>query len=403
MIRISDRLAGQKVRFHCVESSRDLFEVRDFIRDHKLLGMDTESTNINCYRPDWQLRTVQWGHKYDAYVVPARHRRFIEWAFRQPVKLIGHNGPHDIRCIDKYLGYETKIVCHETYIPSHHVDSRGKDEGGTGHGLKELSIALIDRRAGKWDEARKAAFKEILIPMPGEFYKSNGPGHRKGDPKFRKAKLEEGWALIDPMHPAMIAYAAADPLLTYWLWLLEQRFVRQFRSLYEFDRRVAQATDRLQRRGILADVDYTRRLSRAYSRKANQMMARCRDEYKCMNIQSTDQVADALLRLDAELTELTPTGKYKVDAGILRDLMDDPYSNTKIKDFIHCVLIAKQLTKRRANYSDAILREMDEYGRVHTSLNALAARTSRMSASNPPLQQLPTKDREEELEWQMEE
>jgi len=401
MIRITDRLAGKRIRFHAATSVRDLYEVRDFIRDHDLLGMDTESTGINCYRPDWRLRTVQWGHKFDAYVVPARFRKFISWAFEQPVKLIGHNGPHDIRCIDEYLGYETGVVCFgETYIPSHHVDSRGKDVGGTGHGLKELSIARIDRNAGKWDIARKEAFKEIRIAMPGEFYKS---GPNKGQPKSRKAKLTEGWALISWKHPAMIAYAAADPLLTYWLWEKEQHLLRQFRKLYKFDHRVQLACDRLQRRGISLDIPYTERLSRAYTRKADSMIDKACEVYGCGNIQSTDQVATVLIGLGAELHELTPTGKWKMNAEILRDLMDAPYSSGKIKDFIHCVLIAKQLIKRRESYTEAMLREKDVNGRVHTSLNALVAVTSRMSASNPPLQQLPTKDHEDEVMWQSEE
>lgn len=399
MIRIADSLAGQRIRFHCVESSRDLFEVRDFIRDHRWLGFDTESTGLNCYRPGWALRTAQWGNKFDSYVIPAQWRKFIAWSMRQPTKLIGHNLTHDIRCIDQYLGYETNVTGYETYIPAHHVDSRGKEEGGSGHGLKELVTFLIDRDAGKWDARRKEAFKEIMIRIPGEFYKS---GEKKGQPKYRKARLEEGWSLIDPMHPTMIAYAAADPLLTYWLWGKEQHLFKQFRSLYEFDHRVDLALDRLQRRGIPLDIPYTKRLSRAYTRKAEQMMNRAREEYRCANIQSTDQVADASIKLGAKLYEQTPTGKWKMDGGILRGLLDDPYSNAKIKDFIHCVLVAKQLIKRRKSYTESMLREMDINGRVHTNLNGLGARTSRMSAKQPPVQQLPTKDHEDEIEWQAE-
>jgi DNA polymerase-1 len=72
--------------------------------------------------------------------------------------------------------------------------------------------------------------------------------------------------------------------------------------------------------------------------------------------------------------------------------------NPAVSDFIHTVLGAKQVLKRRENYTEAFLREMDSFGRVHPSINTLAARTTRMSVSNPPLQQLPTKDREEEAE-----
>ena len=401
LIRQRDTLAGDRVRFHCVESSRDLLEVRDFVRDHDELGFDTESTGINCYRPGWKLRTAQWGNESDSYVVPAKWRSFISWAMRQPTRLIGHNGPHDIRCVDEWLGYETGVVCWgETYIPAHHVDSRNRQDGGTGHGLKELSVARIDPNADKWEKALKAEFKEILIPIKGEVYKS---GPRKGTQKYRKAKLSEGWELIDLFNRAYLAYAAADPILAFRLWQKERHLYRQFRKLYQFDHDVQIACDRLQRRGIRLDVRYTERLSRALTRKADEQLNKAWDEFGCANIQSTDQVAAVLLDLGASLYELTETGKYKVDANVLRGLLDGPYTNGKVKSFIHCVLIAKQLIKRRESYTDSMLEEMDVNGRVHTSLNGLAARTSRMSASKPPLQQLPTKDHEDEIMWESEE
>ncbi|HEY6020269.1 MAG TPA: hypothetical protein VIY48_10305, partial [Candidatus Paceibacterota bacterium] len=142
----------------------------------------------------------------------------------QDVNWIGHNGPHDIRCIDEHLGYETGVVCKgETYIPSHHADSRNRKEGGIGHELKELAVSVVDRDAGRWEVELKKVFKTIEIPIPGEVYKS---GPRKGTPKSRKAKLAEGWGLIDPSHPAYIAYAAADPILTYRVWRHYQPTVR---------------------------------------------------------------------------------------------------------------------------------------------------------------------------------
>lgn len=404
MIRIRDTLAGERVYFNCAENRKDLYEIRDFIREHKWLGFDTESTGLNCYRPGWKLRTAQWGDDCFSYVVPARFRQFINWAIKQPVHLIGHNGPHDIRCIDQHLGYETGVACAgETYIPAHHKDSRGRDEGGSGHRLKDLAIAHVDLRAGIWESKLKEEFKKIKVRVPGEFYKSSNSktGIRKGDPKYRKARLDEGWGLIDPLNPAYVAYAAADPILTYRLWMLQQPIVKENLKLYRFDKRVQLECDRLQRRAMLLDVKYTTRLNNAYLRKADKLMDRAA-EYGCANIQSTVQIADTLIRLDAKLTTKTDTGKFKVDGDILRKLMNDPYSNAKIRDFIHCVLVAKQLLKRSASYTEAMLRERDENDRVHPSINSMAARTTRMSVSGPPLQQLPTRDREDELFWESE-
>lgn len=399
MLIIRDRLAGDEVRFHYVESARDLRRVRDFILRCTALGIDTESTGLNCYRPDWRLRTVQYGDDFDSFVVPARYRKFIAWTMKQKVNWIGHNGPHDIRCIDQHLGYDTGVICAgETYIPSHHMDSRAARDGGIGHGLKELAIAHVDRNAGKWEKALKEEFKKIEVPIPGEVYKS---GKRKGQPKVRKAKMSEGWALIDPRNPAYIAYAAADPVLTIRMYRKLQPIVREYHDLYQFDHRVQIAVDRLQRRAIRCDVPYTEDLSEQYLRKATEMEELAAG-YGCDNIQSGKQVADTLIRFGAELTERTDSGQYKTDARILRALMNDPYSNAKVRDFVHAVLLAKQLHKRRASYTEAMLREMDAHGRVHPSINSLAARTARMSVSSPALQQLPTKDHEDDVFWDLE-
>lgn len=394
MIRIKDTLASEQIRFHCAESNYDLTEVARFVRRNKALGIDTESTGLNCYKPGWELRTVQVGNAHASYVIPAKFERFIAWLMRQPTKWIAHNGSHDIRSIDAFLGYETGVTCEgETYIPAHHRDSRKREEGGTGHGLKELSEAFIDPDAGKWERELKRVFKSLEVSVPGEFYKS---GKKKGQPKVRKARLEEGWLLIDPRHPAYIAYAAADPILAYRIWRYFQPTLHQFYDLYHFDRKVQNACDKLQRRAIRLDVRYTKRLQEAFTKKAEHFIQQA-EETGCKNIHSGQQVAETLIRLGVRLTDRTPTGKYKMDDHVMRNIMAqsaDPY----VKEFLRSVLVAKQLLKRRESYTDSMLREMDENGRVHPSINSLGARTARMSVSRPPLQQLPTKDRDDEAQ-----
>lgn len=392
MIRIRDTLAGDRITFNCVESNSDLAEVAGFIKAHKALGIDTESTGLNPYATGWKLRTVQCGNAGTSYVVPAPWRKFVQWMMRQTVQWIGHNGPHDIRSIDVYLGYDTGIRCAETFIPAHHMDSRNRGEGGIGHGLKDLSVYLIDRNADKWEIELKKAFKEILIPMPGEVYKS---GKRKGQPKFRKAKFSEGWSLIDPMHPAYIAYAAADPILTYRLFKRLQPTVREFYPTYQFDQRVAQACDKLQRRAMRLDVPYTLKLNQAFTRKAESLMA-IAAEYGCQNIHSGQQVARTLIGLGVHLTERTAIGLYKVDDRVMRQVLST-VDKPDVQHFVRAVLGAKQVLKRRESYTEQMLVEVDANGRVHPSINILGARTTRMSISRPPLQQLPTKDRESEL------
>lgn len=397
MLRIRDTLGGEPISFHYVEEASDLNEVEQFINSYSALGLDTESTHVNCYRPGWQLRSFQVGNSKRAYVIPAAYDVAIAAFICTPsIKWIGHNGPHDIRSIDAWLGFDTEVICAgETYLPAHYADSRKQDDGGIGHGLKEQAVRHVARDAGKWEVELKKAFKEITIPIPGEVYKS---GKRKGEPKTRKAHINEGWGLIDPQHPAYIAYSAADPLLTYRLWKYYQPVVREFLDLYHFDHDVQLATDKLQRRAMRVDVRYTQRLSAAFQRKADVFKATALG-YGCANINSGKQLADVLRSLGAELTQRTPTGQYKMDDKVLRGLAAVYGAEwSPVKEFVHAVLGAKQVLKRRENYTEAFIREMDSEGRVHPSINAIAARTTRMSVSEPPLQQLPTKDREEEAE-----
>lgn len=391
MLQIHDRLAGERIVFRYVESRSDLRDVARFVRTSTRLGIDTESTGIDCYRRGWKLRFVQVGNCSAAYVIPARYRSFIEWLAERDIQWIGHNGPHDWRSIDQHLGYETGGHCElETYLPAHHSDPRAVKDGGRGLGLKELAVAHIDRDAGKWEMRLKAAFKELTIPIPGEVYKS---GPRKGTQKVRKAKHSEGWGLIPTTHPAYIAYAAADPILTYRVWEHFRDVARRNAELYMRDWRIQQACDVMQRRGFPVDIPYTMKLHDAYLDRAEQFMDEAHN-LGCTNINSGVQVADALLLLGVTLKERTPSGSFKTDEKVLRGVAKAPDTPPEARKLVRAVLGAKQLLKRRESYTEAFLAGVDEDGRIHASINSLKARTARMSVSSPALQQLPTKDHE---------
>lgn len=408
MLRIKDTLGGKPVYFHGVQHSRDLDEVREFAEAHSALGIDTESTGINPYRRGWELRTFQIGDAYDSYVVPARYKKFIAGIMSMDIKWIGHNGTHDIRSVDCWLGKPTGVRCAgETYIPAHHFDSRKQEDGGVGHRLKDQAERYVAPDSGKWESQLKAVFKSIEVPIPGQTYKS---GPRKGKQKSRKARLDEGWALIDPSHPAYIAYAGADPILTYRLWAHYQPVVKANLDLYRFDLQVQHACDKLTRRAMRLDVEYTEELDAAYTHKAAELITRA-NKLDVANINSGAQIAAALSGFGVKLTAKTPTGKYKTDDKVLRAIMtqaaamrdpekgiDAPEGMLYAEELIHCILGAKQMMKRRESYTTQMLAEMDSNERVHPSINTLGARTGRMSVSTPPLQQLPTKDREADAE-----
>lgn len=389
LITIKDTLRGERIFFHFVEDSDDAKRAFHWAErfNGRALGMDTESTGIDCYLPNWRLRTFQIGNHKRAFVIPARWRKTITKIWTLDIDWVGYNGPHDVRCVDTYLGYESGVTCKfEAYIMAHHREPRKAEEGGTDHGLKEQCIAHVDPSAGKWEVALKLGFKQLMVPMPGEVYKS---GPRKGQPKMRKALISEGWSLQDIKHPTYIAYAGADPILTYWLWYFHRNTYSQLNGLYERDLQIDLICDRLQRRGMCVDVDYLEQYQTALRRRAAHY-TELAAVLGCFNINSGAQIAETLLELGAELKNKTPSGKWQMDNNVLEGLKDSP--RRSVRKLVRYILTARRLNKRAQVYAEGMLRARDSQGRVHPSINSLAARTGRMSAGI--FQQLPTKDQE---------
>lgn len=390
MLEIRDSLAGKPITFYYAETLRDCDRIVKHAETAYEWAFDTESTGLNSYHPTWQLRTFQFGNDRRSFVIPAKFRSAIAEVAHLPISWIGHNATHDVRSVDCFLGYRSHMhIGGETYIVSMHRDPRNREEGGIDHGLKDLCTAFIDRAAGKWEKALKQEFKRIEIPIPDAVYKS---GKRKGQQKFRKAKMSEGWSLIDPTNRTYIAYAAADPILTYHLWNYLNPERREFDDLYSFDSRVDLACDKLQRRAIKLDVPYTVGFRGALDRRAQKHTAAAA-KLGCKNINSGVQIENALRKYGAVFTEKTAKGAYKTDNKVLTHLLED--GNAEVQALVRHILMAKRVSKRREAYADAMLREMDANGRVHPSINSMAARTIRMSVSRPALQQLPTKEEEE--------
>lgn len=382
MKEIRDHIAGRDVLIRAITSTSDYDEVLEFASSQKPMAFDTESTGLNPYHPQWRLRLFQFGHTRRVYVIPAKFRELIYEVIEFPRTWIAHNAPHDVRAVDRHLKIESGILpqCIDTYIPSHLDDPRSAQEGGIGHQLKDLGIAYVDPVAAIAEVELKKAFKQITVPIEGEFYKS---GPRKGQQKVRTITLAEGWGLIHTYHPAYLRYAGIDPVLTMWVW----RYFKEKSwnsKLFDWEHRVQIACDDMVRRGFRVNVPYARKLRKHYVKVARKSRLRAFD-LGVENINSTIQVADALILNGANLTQRTPTGRFKVDDKVLKGLEGDD----QVGQLIDAILTAKRADKRRASYVDHFLLERDRYDRVHANINPLAARTARMSMSNPPLQQLP--------------
>lgn len=373
-------LAGEECVIYFPERSADLAGFEDFLsRGDAVLGLDTETTDLDIYKPSHALRLVQFGNRSEAWVLdPARFRAEIASTLRSGRRFVIHNATFDWLVLDKHLGVtieELAPVTFDTRIFAHLLDPRSPHEGGIGQKLKGLSEVYIDPAAPDTERG--------LIEV---FRRDYG------------ATKDTGWALIDLDHPTYVTYSGLDPILARRLFDALTPLIKGagLSDLATFEHEVAAALAVLQRRGVLVDVDYTEKLRADLTEEAEKYRA-VATRYGVMNVNSTAQVAEGLLGMGESLTERTNSGNFKVDKhvlSVLADLDSDWERNgaRKPNPLADAVLRVKRAEKWAKAYAGAFMDLRDECDRLHPMIGGLQARTARMSIARPPLQQLPSGD-----------
>ena len=352
-----------------VESVREIDDLLEAERDlgewqhNEVIAVDTETTGLDFHD---DVRLVQFGTRrkawvFDPHEAPTLIRQLIESMVAGGMWVM-HNAPFDALHLSKFTERSAQEIMEhvtDTQILAHLIDPRERIDGGIGHGLKELCAHYVDPDSPDGQSALKTRFKELGL------------------------KHSEGFAKIPLWDETFVRYAGLDVILT--ARLLPKLLVEikpSFSHLINFEHEVQRITTAMTERGMRVDTHYTQGL--LHDLEMERLDAeRQAQRLGVENVNSTKQVADALIARGCQLTERTPSGLFKVDKQILSGL-DDPLATA--------VLTAKESSKAASSWVTPILEHgmIDE--RVHCRMKTLAARTSRMSISNPPLQQLPSND-----------
>jgi DNA polymerase-1 len=361
-------VAGQPVQINVVESPDDLGMFTEFVQANRRgLAVDTETTGLDIYNPDFRLRVVQFGNKHEAWVIPVEQFGWqaVTDALLNVQKLVIHNASYDLQVIDKCLNVEMERLwpkVTDTRILAHLVDPRGKEEGGIGHSLEDLTRHYIDTDVAD-------SVKTLMTDLARKH-------------STTKAKI---WKLIEFSDPDYQLYAGMDTILAARLANLHRRLPAESRKLIRYEHKLAEICSKMEQVGFLLDVDYTEKLSERLLHEELDWVA-IAESMGCDNVNSTDQVADVLESRGVKITGRTPTGKRKVDKLLLAELV------AKGDPFAEAVVGAKKARKWRTTWVDGFLAQSDSSGRCHPSINPLRARTGRMSITGIPAQTLPSGD-----------
>ncbi|MDH6625780.1 DNA polymerase-1 [Streptomyces sp. LBL] len=385
MITHSFPVLGQQIPVYVPQNDDDLRLFRQYVTDAASRGervaLDTEATGLGTFTRGFRIRTVQYGTPDQAWVLQVEKGKTLTehaaWAANTLPALSMQNQNFDQLAMDRHIPGVTledlapKTL--DTYIHLHLSDPRRKDQGGPGNKLKEAAEHYVDPSA-----------PDTQTGLIEEFHKI---GRTKDD----------GWAYIDIDNPRYLSYAGGDVILTSRLLPKVQARVKELGinpALIPFEHRVAFVCALVERRGMRINRDYTTHLSQELLEESARWAAESR-KYGVENINSTRQVSEALLGMGEVIPERTDGGAVQVDGKVLKRLADvdkewEPIQSRTPNPLAMAILRSKRASKWKTSYADAMLRTADENDRVHPKIGALAARTARMSMSDPPFQQLPS-------------
>lgn len=327
----------------------------------EILAADTETGGLNgealkWWKPGFQVRLVQFGDTRRAFVLrPDRHGAVIEKILKEyKGDIVGHNflGFDQHALLASGFSLPSKTQLHDTLLQSKILDSRGK------HGLKFLAEREFGTIAALGERALNAAFE------------LHGFGKDKG----------RGFSEIPYGVPAYDAYSALDVILTARLYSIQApKIAAEFKEAYERELGAWHVTFEHEHKGLPVDLEFAKHVESEYEMKLEML----RDELKASGITkpgSKTQRLEVLYAEGFEATEFTETGEVKLDKKLL-----EAFASPTAQLLIEYGRIEHWLTAY-------IRKTIDEAycGHVFPSIQPVGAKTGRQSASNPPVQQLPS-------------
>lgn len=165
---------------------------------------------------------------------------------------------------------------------------------------------------------------------------------------------------------------------------------RSTRTYEEVERRLIPVLMQMERAGIMVDEAELRRLSADFGER---MAVAEADIHKLagrpFNLGSPKVLGEILFdEMKLPGGRRTPSGTWGTDAVVLQQLAEGG------AELPGRILEWRQLAKLKSTYADALVEEIREDGRVHTTYAMAAAATGRLSSNDPNLQNIPIRTEE---------
>lgn len=341
------------VQVHLVDNIDEAVKCAQWLTSVNVLAIDSET---HGFKPsEHPIRLLQLGDDRQAWVFQCEGNR--SWAGfacelieRFEGTFVGHNLKFDERVIRKWCNIQLPLErCHDTMLMSRVVDPTRSAA------LKRLSGQLVDPRAAvmqsQLDEAMKASgYTWSTVPLSFTDY----------------------WL-----------YAGIDCILTRRVHdILLPRVQAEAPQAYSLELAVSSVCGRMEDHGIKVDTDRARVKHDDLLKYCDDITKYCQENFG-VNPGQNAKIIEYLQAQGFTFTTLTKGGSLALDAEVLESV-DHPLS--------HAVLMRRKAQKVARTYLRHFFEDVDSDDRLHPSVNFVAARTGRMSMSDPNLQNLPRSD-----------
>lgn len=345
------------VQLHLVESIDDAMALKRWLgeRHDGVVAFDTESGGLSPWKT--ALRMVQVGDKHTGWAIPFERWGGVALEILTSYEgdLAAHNGIHDWKFLSVKAGLD---------LPWHRIDDTLTlariDDPARSNGLKPLGSSLIDRRA-----------------VAGQKALDEGMKANRWD-----------WATVPVNYPPYWIYSALDPVITAHLHgHLKPRVMATAPEAYDLERAANRICTKMMMRGMQLDVPYIERAIATYEETSGKIRDWLAKAHQITSPVSAGQIRRAFERLGQDILFWTGTGQPQFTKTTLGFYMEQG-QNDAVKQLAKYLLAVRKADKFPRDYLHKFLNLRDAGDILRMNINVMGAITSRMSVSEPPLQQL---------------
>lgn len=183
-------------------------------------------------------------------------------------------------------------------------------------------------------------------------------------------------------------YSALDPVITSHLHgHLKPRVMATAPEAYDLERAANRICTKMMMKGLLLDVPYIEKAIASYEETSGKIRDWLAKAHQITSPASAGQIRRAFERLGQEILFWTNTGQPQFTKSTLGFYMTDG-QNDAVKQLAQYLLAVRKADKFPRDYLHKFLSMRDAGDILRMSINVMGAITSRMSVSEPPLQQL---------------